>query len=90
MECSRPASDTLDALELLPGEAAKARATPASGTPGGMPQRRGAAIWAPASTYAMRRDMRAPTNVHCFFQQAANSCSLGEQRAEEASGDRKR
>ena len=78
MECSRPASDTLDAVELLPGDAAKARAASASGTPGCMPQRRGAALWAPASTYATRCDMRAPTSAHCFFQQAAISCSLEE------------
>ena len=50
MECSRPASDTLDALESLPGESAKARATPVSDTPGRMPLRRVADVQAPAST----------------------------------------
>ena len=78
MECSRPSSDTLDAVELLPGDAAKVRAASVSGTPGCMPQRRSAALWAPASTYATRFDMQAPTSAYCFFQQTAISCSLEE------------
>lgn len=90
MECSRPASDTLDALELLPGEAAKERAAPASGTPECMSQRRAADVWAPTSTYGMRRGMRASCQRMLLPETGCSELLVAGQRAVEGPGDRKR